>query len=335
MKSFVARWIHFFFRRQVDLSALALCRICFGSTLFFQYVSLYAIRLEAFGAQGISAWFPLPRQLDLSMARGFIGNLTYLDFLTLPAETTGLYLFLLFALFCYTVGFRARLFGFLALFLHILFCAKMPFALWGWGEIIKSFMFYTLLWPGLGQVYSVNNLIANGRRRSAKSPAEGPIFYLRALQAHVIVVYLIASWSRLDDPNWLDGTEIYGVLTDTYWARINSCWRYFMPFLRVMTYLFWATELTAPFGLMIPRLRKIWIFVLLFMHVSIEGLMMVGYWNLMMMAGLSTFLPYRETLSSLRMAWHFISTRAGSFKREWFRESAFSKTSGHSAPGMD
>lgn len=289
------RWLEKIFRKQVDLTPLAVCRITFGLALFCHYASLSSFYQTAFGPEGIGGeHYRAHQDFVTNFARDYVKGFAYLDYLTSPWQITVVYLILLLSSLCYILGFRARFFGALALALHYIFHAKMEFAFWGWGELIKPFVLYTLIWPRLSAIYSVDRWLRRGWAPHTRAELTGSVAYLRPIQVHVITVYILAGWSRLDDPNWIDGTMLYGILTDTFFARINSEWRSFMPLIRVLCYGSWMIELSSPLCLLIPRIRKPWALSLILMHVGLEALTMVGYWNVVMIGAITTYLPLHD-----------------------------------------
>lgn len=277
---------------RLDLRALVACRIAAGLSLVLHYSSLYSYFQMAFGPDGLvgSRYFAhIPSAI--SIARGTVSGFQFLSFIEQPWLITFLYALLILSAFCFTIGFKTRVSGCIALALHFLFHAQNEYMFWGWGDMIKPVMAYVLFSPISGAVYSLDRKLSKGGWLPASaSEYIGVAWPMRLLQVHVTTCYMVVAYPRLNDPNWLDGTMLYGILSDPLFSRINSEWRFFMGPLRLLCWGSWGLELFAPVCLWLHRTRRYWAIGLIIMHIGLEALTKVGYWNFIMIAALTSFL---------------------------------------------
>lgn len=259
---------HFFFAARAN-RPLRICRAAFGASLFLHYVSLIGHVQELFGAVGLTgSRFFEHVTWAVPVARGSVRDLRILQAFDSEAVIYSLYALLLVSSLCFAVGYKWRFSGWTALLLHTLFHAQDEFAFWGWGSLIRPLMAYVLLGGG---------------------EESGPAWPQRLLQIHVTTIYIVAAWSRIVDPNWLNGSELYGILTDSVFARFDSDLITLKPVLRLLCYAAWGLELSTPLTLWWRRTRRPTVYLLATMHLGLEGLTMVGYWNILLLAALSTF----------------------------------------------
>jgi hypothetical protein len=208
--------------------------------------------------------------------------------------------------------------GVAALVLHLAFHGRNEFLFWGWADMITPFLIYVVLAPS-GRRLSVDAVLAGRDERSAPGedsrdlsvePGEQSghgdelrnqddqpgdrwmvAWPVRLLQIHVSLVYVVSAWSRLDNRHWIDGSMLSRVLSDGTFSRAPVLGGAPAPALTALTYLAWALELVAPFSLWQSGTRRWVVAGLVGLHVALELTTEVGYWNIVMIAALSTFMP--------------------------------------------
>ena len=206
---------------------------------------------------------------------------------------------------CCALGAWTRASGIALLLLYAMFFARNPFAFGGsWAWMFKAFLLYTIL------ATSGRHLSIDAWRRCARSGETGeaapsgeaapnceaapnwlgPAIPLRLLQMHICTVYAAAAWERLFDPGWQRGEMIFAALTDEWFGRYPVDWFPLVGVLRVLTYSAFALELLAPFLLWSP-LRRWCVVALIGMHISLELLSNLGWWQYQMISVLPVFLP--------------------------------------------
>jgi len=274
------------------MQAMVAARILLGAIVLGSYL----IRLPDFsllyGANSV-AWFSVYRQYVAGYWQPVLEPLVELVArYGLQDRAWIAFGLLLLSALSFCVGYRTRLAGATAFVLHNFFWAVNPDTSWGWPLMLSSFLLYVTLAPS-GRHFSIDAWIRS--RRAGGSPTghaawSAPAWPLRLLQVNVCTMYLVAGWSRIDDPGWLDGIMLIEALTNPS-ARIATDWLRFQPILRLLSYAVFVLEPLAPFGLWPRRTRTLFALSLIAMHLGLELLVDVGWWNYVMIAGLLTFLP--------------------------------------------
>jgi hypothetical protein len=273
----------------VPVAPMAVARVLLGGTLLIAYLWLLPSFDRLLGPDGLlGAGFhdqvpgPTVGRSTTASFRAF----QHLDSLT---ALRVLYAVLLVACLLFTVGYRTRLTGAVALLLHLGFHGRNEFVFWGWAEIVSPFVLYVLLAPSHRR-FSVDAWLA-GRHDRDRAAATMPAWPLRLLQLHVCTLYVTTSWSRLDNPHWRDGSMLERILADGTFSRLPALGAAPGWLLTALTFAAWGLELVAPVGLASRQLRTPTALALIGMHAMLELLTKVGGWNLVMTAGLLTFLP--------------------------------------------
>ena len=104
-------------------------------------------------------------------------------------------------------------------------------------------------------------------------------------------MYAESAWSRVDSHGWLHGEMIYQALINQQFSRFPLNWEAIKAVLVVMCYPAFVLELIAPFALWSKRIGRYVALSLITMHVVLEILTLVDWWNYMMIAVLTCFLP--------------------------------------------
>lgn len=287
-----ARVEAFFFDPQ-PVDALVLARLLLGGALF----SAYAVRApevqKLFGPAGYAGarWLPgfEPRWPSTDAA------LRSLEQVLVP--TAGLiwvlYAALLVAALCFTLGYRMRLAGAVALALHVFFRARLPYAFWGWSVHIQPLLLYVVC-SRAGAFASIDAW--RERRRSGRPPATeaewvAPAWPLRLLMITGCTMYLVSGGERLDDAGWYTGQGIWIAMSNTLYSKVTLGWAWAKPIFTVATLGVYLLEATAPVLLWVPVTRTLVAYLSIAMHLALEVLTLVGYWNFCMVASLVGFLP--------------------------------------------
>jgi hypothetical protein len=319
---------------------MCVARIGFGLALFWSYFSLLPSFSVALGPDGLLGASFLDDVPGPTVGRATTEHVRWLQAVPEPAVLWALYYLLLAAAVAFIVGYRTRLAGAAALVLHLAFHGRNEFVFWGWADMITPFLLYVVLAPS-GRRLSVDALLAErARRRSlganeiscgdgggdGQPPRQAltVAWPMRLLQVHVTLVYVVAAWSRLDNQHWIDGSMLSRILSDGTFSRAPALGAAPGPVLAMLTYLAWALELVAPFSLWQASTRRWIVAGLVALHVGLELTTDVGFWNVVMIAALTAFMPQswleafvdclsaglRRDLSLLRQRWTAISQPA-------------------------
>jgi hypothetical protein len=287
-----ARWTAWLFEPATVLP-LVLARIVFGGILFVAYLQRLPDVMALFGSEGLAgAHWPIAPGTTAPPSLA-----SWLD-ARLAAPSDGLvwlcYTGLLASSLAFATGWRARASGLLALALHLFFeRTRLPWTFWGWANHIEPLILYVSLSPA-GRFASLDDWLR--RRRSGEPPPAwdqwvAPAWPLRLLQVHTCTMYLVAGTNRVDDAAWLQGLAVWAAVTRAEFSRFIFDWNPLRPLLAVATWGSLALEASAPFLLWLRRAGPWIAYGLIAMHFGLEALTLVGYWNFVMIASLTAFLP--------------------------------------------
>lgn len=289
--------IEHWFLGPAPVHVMVLNRCILGGVLFLHAIS----RIPEFGVlygSASSAWSTAHREFVSSflignsvgdLAHAVVSVLAQLGPETREILLVTLYGVLVAASLAFALGFFTRTAGVVAVGLHVLLIAIHPFADWSWQRMVVPFTAYVIL-SRAGDYASVD---AWRRRRRAAGPAPNgmaPVWPMRLLQIHVVTMYF-TSFARIDDPEWLGGRALYLALARTLYTKFNLDLDLLAPALMLLCYAVFVLEPVAVVLLWIPRIRTLCALALLAMHVTLEILTNVGWWNYLMIGGLLPFLP--------------------------------------------
>lgn len=205
------------------------------------------------------------------------------------AVVVGLYATLLAASLAFALGLFTRWAGVVALLIHLFFVGLHPLAHYGWASMVMPFGLYVVL----SRAGDYASLDAWRRRRRGLPPpaATLPGWPQRLLMVHVAAMYFFSGFARIDDADWLAGQVLFEALSRALFTRFSFDLQPWKPALLLLSRAVFVLEPAAALGLWVPRLRTFLALALIAMHVILEVLTNVGWWNFIMIGGLLTFLP--------------------------------------------
>jgi hypothetical protein len=278
-----------FFLAPQPIDALVLARIVFGLVLFCCYLERIADVQLLYGPHGLAG----PTWIEASRAApAWVDGLAA----AAPAPSAAL-VWLVYSLglagaLCFAVGFRTRTAGMVALLAHLFFVRlRLPFSYWGWSVHIIPLVFFVVL-SRAGRFASVDAWLAE-RRGTVTRAADwiGPAWPLRLIQLHTCAMYLVSGGERLDDPGWLEGAAIWYAMSNTLYSKWAFNWHDFRLPMALGTWGTYVFEPVSALGLWLPRVGPILAYMAIAMHVGLEVLTNVGWWNYVMIASLTAFIP--------------------------------------------
>jgi hypothetical protein len=280
-----------FFFAKLPVYPLVVCRITFGLVLFFAYATKSTHLQFIFGPDGLSgAAFHSRAPMDWPHGRALESSIQWLHLSSSESLVWILWAGLLISTLFFVVGFRTRTSGVIALLIHTSLHAQNYTATLGWAVMIKPFMAYVIL-SRAGDFGSVD---AYRRRRSGSPKPDAlrvPGWPLRLLQIHVCTMYLVAGWLRVMEPSWQNGEMIFVALNDQWYSRFSLNWLAIRDLLRPLSIGPFILEPLAPVLLWFRRVGPLWALGLMSMHLVLELMSNVGWWQYVMFASLTTFLP--------------------------------------------
>jgi hypothetical protein len=295
----IERW----FLDPVPIVALVLARIVYGAVLVCAYLAILPDVGALYGPRGLPGPAPI-QSFDPTVfipARDVVNA----AFPSLPPSV----FWMLFALLiasaaAFSVGYKTRVAGTVALVLHVVLArCRNPLAQWGWAAFIQPLMLYVIAAP-TGRYLSVDAYL---RRSDGAAPEPvperwmGPAWPLRLLQVHTCLMYTSSAWPRIDDVGWLKGHAVYVAVTNVLFSRAAIDWHPFQVPLAAINYATLVLECVAPITLWVSGIGPWFAYALITLHVGLEVLTQVGWWNFVMIASLLSFIPPRQLATALRL----------------------------------
>lgn len=275
----------------VPAHSMVLCRVGLGAILFLAYLSRWTLVETIYGPTGYGGYeyhqrFPDHPEIGWPPLQRF-NELQYVPY----SEVIWLlYLLLLTSALLFSLGVRPKLFGTIALVLHVLFVARNPAATWGWATMIKPFMLYAIL----AADETHGSLVEWWRRRKERARARTdwrcPAWPIRLMQIHAACVFFVL-WTRFDEPSWVSGQMLPMALTNRDWGRFDVDWFPYYGVLESFGVVALILETAAPIMLWIKPIGKYWALALMGMFATLVVTTSVGWWDFMMLFALTVFLP--------------------------------------------
>ena len=266
-----ARAYDSFWFGQVSVDPLVVGRIGLGASMLAAYLLYIPYIDDLFGPEGLGDY--------MLGSKHFIRH-----------HTWTVWWITVISAFCFMVGLGTRLSGALLIFCHLAFIEPGRFFNWGWLPTVPAFLAYLSLGPSNARL-SVDSWIKN-RLFNIAPKDEVPAWCQRLIQIHIIAIYLGAGWHRIGDGAWIRGEMVYEAVTYAYFSRFPGVdWSLFKLPLAIANYVAWGLELAAPVGLVVRKTRVWFALGLWGMHAGLEATSTVGWWQLMMMSVLFTYLP--------------------------------------------
>ena len=196
---------------------------------------------------------------------------------------------LLVAAIAVLVGFRPTI-ALLVSFVLLVALQRRNLLILNSGDLLLRDLALLLAFCPTGAALSVDRWRRHGRTALRTAPLIAP-WGLRLLQFQVMVIYFFAFWSK-NGTTWRNGTAVSTAL------RLDDLARFDAPdwlvnnvvIIAVLTWGALAVEVGLAFLLWCKPLRPVLIGLGVALHVFIDAFLLVGFFGLLMLVGLSTFL---------------------------------------------
>lgn len=270
------RGIEKFYLGRFPLEPVALVRILYGTMLFCSYALASTELEQIFGPDSISV-FVDPRKAEM-----FVPRHLWLSHAVLLAACAS-----------FALGFLTPISGLIVIFGHLAFRDVSFLQTWGWTRLVHPFVGYLVL-ANAGGKYSIDAWLLQ-RFWPSFRPARTTIAWpVRLLQIHITALYLMVAWHRIDNVHWHTGSMVYVALANTVFGRFPLAdLQGIKPVLAVMCWIAWLFELGAPVFLWVKKTRTYFVLGLMTMHLGLEIMSTVGWWQFAMLALLWIFLPQK------------------------------------------
>lgn len=293
-RSVVGGWNRFFFR-PADPTPLGLIRLLLGALLLWNY-GVAGLDLAAFfgstswaepeavryvrdtfspDSTAWSLWFWVP---DGALAPVYVGVLGVMGLLT--------------------IGLGSRWVAPLAWAVVASTTRRSPVTVFGFDQIASTLLLYLAVTGASGQAVSVDRYLARwrearrelSRRRKAGQALAGVVgsgvpnptvsanLGLRLIQLHLCLMYGMAGLSKLQSPNWWDGSAFALLLGYAEFRPVDFTWLAAYPFLLMaLTHFALFLEVTYPAVVWVRPLRPLVVAVTIGLHLGI--MLMMGLYE--------------------------------------------------------
>ena len=160
------------------------------------------------------------------------------------------------------VGLLTRATAFLTWFLHLALAQSSHYMSYGVDYIHTILLFYCMIFP-VGARYSVDALVF-GKRQPNITP------FLRLMQLHLCLIYLVGGIGKVVGPNWWNGESIWKSMHRPFTTSTQLTWMADVPLVPIVLGVgIIALELLYPATIWWKRTRSIWLWSIVAMHLGI------------------------------------------------------------------
>jgi len=199
--------------------------------------------------------------------------------------------------FCWMVGYKTHLAGFLTWLLWLSWQWRAPLMLHGGDALLLLMIFWCLFLP-VEALWSMD--AARPRSGAFRTAADGPplVFHAGtvALLAQVIIMYECTAFFKARWVGWTNGDAIYFALNSDFWTTATGRWLFHYPWLfkplsRMILWYEWIGPLLlfSPWATAVLRLLAIVGFCVF--QASIGASLCMGLFPVIGMAAMIPFLP--------------------------------------------
>ncbi|WP_166825084.1 HTTM domain-containing protein [Thalassoroseus pseudoceratinae] len=286
----VEQWDRFFFT-PVDPALLGVIRIATGLMLVYTHV-IWGTDLAAFF--GESAWLDgeLIRQTQTE-------NYKFSFWWFVPVDAIHLVHWTCIAvLVLFTLGVWSRITAVLSFLIVVSYAYRVPVALFGLDQINAMLTMYLMVGP-CGARYSIDRWWKDRRtdqseieKQSEPQPSVTANIALRLIQIHMCVIYFFAGVGKLRGYSWWAGDAMWQAFANLEYQSRDMTWLAHYPkLIDLMTHTTVLWEITFCMLVWRPMARPIMLILGVLLHFGIGAFMGMWTFALIMMVGLSSFLP--------------------------------------------
>ncbi len=293
IKDVVKSWDEFFFRPQ-PVESIAIFRIFWCTMLLIAALFDFQNIQDFYGPHAILSLSTVKSQFQFFHLNIFqLFNATY-DFVYI---LFGIYII---ALFSSVIGFYTRTSMIIAFIAMVSFHQRNIWLLSS-SELLMRLTMLLLICSPCGHAYSIDSLLGRNfplfKRERLWSP-----WALRLIQIQLSVVYVWTFLHKLKGDTWFDGTALY------YATRLDAMKNLPVPFIldwlpaiKLMTWMTLALELALGTLIWFKEFRRSLIILGFGFHLSIEYMMSIPFFELVMILLLTTFIE-PATIKGFMMA---------------------------------
>lgn len=280
----------FFFKNDHHTDFLIFFRITVGLFLLLHFLSIWGDFQQLYGKYGILPWelqsffvdehlVTVPKIVTFFEQYGFAESNILLAF-----KVT----FIIFSV-CLIIGLFTRFSAIVVLLMQLAYIKGGWLYTYGVDVFSTMSLFYLVIFPS-GRFFSVDNLIFRKRKKEINLMP-----YRRLFQLHICIAYFFSGFTKMLGINWWNGEAVWKSIhmpyTNNYDLAIDYSWLAQYPLIvMMMGWCIVIAELFYPVFIWIPRTRKIWVIVIISMHLAIALLLGLFFFSaIMIIWNLTTF----------------------------------------------
>lgn len=311
-------WDAFFFT-PADPTSLGLLRVGVGALLFWSML-VYGLDLHAFFGSNGWADLEVVRYFNYKAPNlGYEGRHPYAwSFWCLVPDSLlwPVWGLCMVVLALYTVGLWSRVTAILAWAIIVSTVRRVPVSLFGFDQMTSTWALYLAVCGASGQAVSLDRFLARwrqarglvSRRRQdgrwvlppgAPAPTVSANLGLRLIQLHLVLIYGMAGFAKLQGPVWWNGTAIWGTIAAGEFRLFDLTWLAAYPLvLNVMTHGGLLFELLYPFLIWNRWTRPVLLAFAVALHIGIGLTLGLAEFGLAMLLGNVAFVsgPWLRSL---------------------------------------
>jgi len=202
----------------------------------------------------------------------------------------------------FAMGLGSRVTSVLAWAIAASTARRAPISIYGFDDILSTWLFYLAVSGASGQAVSLDRFFArwklnraevakrrkDGRwtaPRGVPTPSVSANIGLRLIQCHLILIYGMAGLSKFSDAGWWNGTAIWGTLASGEFRLFDLTWLAAYPWLlNLMTHSALFLETSYPVFIWIKPLRPLVLLGVAGMHLGIGLTLGLFEFSLVMLA---------------------------------------------------
>lgn len=254
----------YFFDKQYDASALVVFRIGTGIILLLQLLQLLPDLRSFIGETGLIR----PDISSIEIPRYILTSSKLTEWISIHCHsslTTALNLLAVaysVSIVCIIVGLFTRISTLVCLLLHVAFVYSGHFFSYGVDYFLNIFLFYLLLFP-------VNAEFSADKYLFRLKPVNNTP-YIRLLQLHLCIVYLISGVAKAFGINWWNGVSIWKAINRpdivSYDTQFLAGYSSIFTVIGILTILIEALYIIL---INIKQTRRLWLAMTCLFHLSI------------------------------------------------------------------
>lgn len=260
---------------------VALFRIVFGTVIFLNVLLMAGHLVPYFSSAGF---------YSTTMAHSLANPLAFSLFYVLgdgPVIVYAAYVILVVACLLFIVGWRSRLMAIILFVLYTSFEMRNPLLFHAGDDILRIALFYTCFLQ-TDRAFVLPML----KRVSARSVPGWPV---KLIQFQMACIYLSAGISKVESPQWWDGSYAYRMLTLPGRGYFSWHWLLHMPTLaNLLTYSVIWMEISFFFLVWFESTRRLAVIQAALLHLGILATVNVVYFSEIMLSILFLFTLPRD-----------------------------------------